>query len=144
MKGELIRGGTTNKSGNVVTVSLKVTGGRVAWCEVCKMSTSHGVLEFSLTYCGLCKEVTPPHPGLAAPCECPDCGAPNYEGSFTCGGHGIRAYLIHGSFNRQTVDLSKTPPRIQIGDQVYHRIDDPDTGEYLGGYSYDNEMGTNR
>lgn len=46
----------------------------------------------------------------------------------------MRVSLLGGPYDRQSVDLSKTPPRIQIGDDIYYRIDDPDSGECLGAY----------
>lgn len=44
--------------------------------------------------------------------------------------------LIGGPFKGCRVDLSHTPPRIDVGEHRYERIDDPDTGESLGGYVY--------
>lgn len=45
-----------------------------------------------------------------------------------------RAALIGGWYDGGYVDLKATPSMIQIGNRLYSRIDDPDTGEYLGGY----------
>lgn len=30
--------------------------------------------------------------------------------------------------------LDKTPPRIAVGSETFHRVDDPETGEVLGYY----------
>lgn len=45
---------------------------------------------------------------------------------------GVR--LLGGRYDRSRVTLSKTPPVIFVGSERYERIDDPDTGEFLGGY----------
>lgn len=37
-------------------------------------------------------------------------------------------------FDGQHVTLTRTPPRLEIAGVLYTRIDDPDTGESLGGY----------
>lgn len=43
--------------------------------------------------------------------------------------------LLGGRFHGARPDLRKEPPRIEIAGHVYHRIDDPDTGECLGAYA---------
>lgn len=48
------------------------------------------------------------------------------------------AVLIGGPFDRRKVTLSRTPLRILVGSRLYLRLDDPDTGEYLGGYALQN------
>jgi len=42
--------------------------------------------------------------------------------------------LVGGPFGGQGVALKRTPPRIAPAGYTYYRIDDPDTGEFLGGY----------
>jgi|GEM_PF-5855453 len=42
--------------------------------------------------------------------------------------------FLGGPFDGQRAALTGTPPRVQIGSVLYERIDDPDTGESLGGY----------
>lgn len=37
--------------------------------------------------------------------------------------------------------LDKTPPRIAVGSETFHRIDDPETGEVLGYYIDSDEVG---
>jgi len=50
-----------------------------------------------------------------------------------------RVVLVGGPYDGCHADLIRTPPRIDIGRNRYVRIDDPDTGESLGGYFYDGE-----
>ena len=49
----------------------------------------------------------------------------------------VSVTLCWGPFGGRRVTLSATTPRIRIGTSTYCRIDDPDTGEFLGGYTYD-------
>jgi hypothetical protein len=51
----------------------------------------------------------------------------------------VRVLLIGGRWDRYRVELSKTPPRVLVGNEIYDRVDDPDTGEFLGGYARINE-----
>lgn len=46
-----------------------------------------------------------------------------------------RVALIKGPGDGMTATLSRTPPRIEIAGVIYTRLDDPDTGEFLGGYA---------
>lgn len=46
----------------------------------------------------------------------------------------FRALLLGGRFDRIEVWLSAVPARIEASGQRYDRLDDPDTGEYLGAY----------
>ena len=46
----------------------------------------------------------------------------------------ISVRILGGPYDGFKVEILGTPPRIQIKDCVYDRIDDPDTGEFLGGY----------
>lgn len=46
----------------------------------------------------------------------------------------VAALLIGGRFDRAKVELTQAPQRIEVAGQLYKRLDDPDTGEYLGGY----------
>ena len=41
---------------------------------------------------------------------------------------------ILGNGWRESVVLKRTPPRIQIGSELFDRVDDPETGEPLGLY----------
>lgn len=43
--------------------------------------------------------------------------------------------FIGGVMDGITVGLKRTPRRLLIGRFMYSRLDDPDTGEFLGGYS---------
>lgn len=45
--------------------------------------------------------------------------------------------MIGGPWDGNWCTLRETPPRIQIGITYYRRLDDPDTGEFLGGYVLD-------
>lgn len=49
---------------------------------------------------------------------------------------GEQALLIGGPFDGRKVSLTRTPPRIEAAGVTYDRLDDPDTGEYLGGYVF--------
>jgi hypothetical protein len=42
--------------------------------------------------------------------------------------------FIGGPVDRQRADLTRTPPQVSVLGVLYHRIDDPDTGSFLGGY----------
>lgn len=44
-------------------------------------------------------------------------------------------HLIGGGFDGEDVEIAKLPRLLMIAEQVYERLDDPDTGEYLGGYA---------
>lgn len=44
--------------------------------------------------------------------------------------------LIGGKFHGNKISLSRTPKNIQIMDQYYSQITDPDTGEGLGVYVF--------
>jgi hypothetical protein len=48
-----------------------------------------------------------------------------------------RARLIGGPMDGQQIGiLGQAPRRVDIGRHRYDRLDDPDTGEYLGGYTF--------
>lgn len=49
----------------------------------------------------------------------------------------FRASFIGGPFGGMVRQLTKTPPRVAIRDSMYHRLDDPDSGEFLGAYTYE-------
>lgn len=49
--------------------------------------------------------------------------------------------LVGGPFDRVMIRISETTPRIAVGhdvenQHVYGRVDDPDSGEYLGAYAW--------
>lgn len=46
----------------------------------------------------------------------------------------VTVVLIGGPYDGQRVSLTSTPMRIDAGWFRYERINDPDTGESLGGY----------
>lgn len=48
------------------------------------------------------------------------------------------AVLLGGPHHRLRATLAATPSRVQVdpGGVIYSRVDDPDTGEYLGGYAF--------
>lgn len=46
----------------------------------------------------------------------------------------MKVRLLGGRYDGVEVELSSTPRRIRVGEVEYVRIDDPDTGEFLGGY----------
>jgi hypothetical protein len=46
----------------------------------------------------------------------------------------MRVHLLKGLYDGYVVDISKQPSRILIDDYIYERIDDPETGEFLGAY----------
>lgn len=52
----------------------------------------------------------------------------------------IRVSFIGGPFDRCRTGLLHTPPRVIMGGEVYERIDDPDTGEFLGGYAHTGQV----
>jgi len=43
--------------------------------------------------------------------------------------------FIGGPLRGARAALTKTPPRLVVLGATYERIDDPDTGEFLGGYA---------
>jgi hypothetical protein len=45
------------------------------------------------------------------------------------------AYFVGGRVGGMKVELTRTPPRVVVAGQTYDRVDDPDTGEYLGAYA---------
>lgn len=48
-----------------------------------------------------------------------------------------QAAFIGGPYDQAKARLVRCPPSVKIADVYYYeRIDDPDTGEYLGGYVY--------
>lgn len=47
-----------------------------------------------------------------------------------------RVALIGGPFGGHRAALTRTPQRIDVGGHRYERINDPDTGESLGGYMH--------
>jgi hypothetical protein len=54
-----------------------------------------------------------------------------------------RVLFMGGPYDRWKADLTKTPQRVQFGlggdkgpPAFYERVDDPDTGEFLGGYAW--------
>ena len=47
-----------------------------------------------------------------------------------------RTVLIGGPYDGARPDLLYAPETIDIRGDRYRRINDPDTGEYLGGYGY--------
>jgi hypothetical protein len=48
-----------------------------------------------------------------------------------------RVALLGGPYDGHRVSLISTPPRILVGEEPYVRVDDPDTGEFLGGYAHE-------
>jgi hypothetical protein len=48
-----------------------------------------------------------------------------------------RVVMVGGPWDGNWCTLTATPPRVQIGITLYRRLDDPDTGEFLGGYIVD-------
>lgn len=52
----------------------------------------------------------------------------------------VRVMLLGGPFHGRIVSIAAAPPRIEIADSLYHRLNDPDTEEFLGGYVYDDPM----
>lgn len=48
----------------------------------------------------------------------------------------MNTVLLQGPFNGSEPKLSSFPPQIEIQGYIYLRIDDPETGEYLGAYYY--------
>lgn len=50
----------------------------------------------------------------------------------------VAATLVGGPHDGAKITLTAAtpPPRIQIGGTIYHRVDDPDTGNYLGAYAH--------
>jgi len=48
---------------------------------------------------------------------------------------GTRVRLIGGTHDRRVTRLAKTPRRIRVAGQVYERVEDPETGEFLGAYA---------
>jgi hypothetical protein len=46
--------------------------------------------------------------------------------------------LIGGPADKFEFSLREAPKRLLVGDTVYERIDDPDTGDFLGGYAVQN------
>lgn len=50
---------------------------------------------------------------------------------------------VLGNGWRESVTLDRTPLRIQIGSELFDRVDDPDTGEPLGVYLSEQRFDTN-
>ncbi len=50
--------------------------------------------------------------------------------------------FIGGPYDGQRGDVSRTVPVVIVGRSEYLRIDDPETGDFLGGYAYLAERGT--
>ena len=50
----------------------------------------------------------------------------------------MRAALLGGPYDGLRADLTRTPPSVLVGEdrEPYERVDDPETGEYLGGYAW--------
>jgi hypothetical protein len=46
----------------------------------------------------------------------------------------IDTRFVNGPFKGSVAQLTRTPPQLVIAGYTYDRIDDPDTGEYLGAY----------
>lgn len=46
--------------------------------------------------------------------------------------------LVGGPHDRLRADLTATPLNILVGGVPYRAITDPDTGDFLGGYTHDN------
>lgn len=49
-------------------------------------------------------------------------------------GRSVKAIFIGGPLDNRIVDLTHAPPRAECNGITYSRVDDPDTGEFLGGY----------
>lgn len=47
---------------------------------------------------------------------------------------GVRVALLGGRFDGARATVTQTPYRVEIDRVSYLRVDDPDTGEFLGGY----------
>jgi hypothetical protein len=47
----------------------------------------------------------------------------------------MRVLLIHNATQVLAGELIRTPARIEIMGQIYNRVDDPETGEFLGAYA---------
>lgn len=49
----------------------------------------------------------------------------------------MRVMLIRSaaSIDRATINTEDAPPKVMIGKEIFRRIDDPDTGEFLGAYA---------
>ena len=50
-----------------------------------------------------------------------------------------RVWLLGGRYDRQYVEISKTPAAIEINGEIYEAITDPDTGKNLGAYAFNEE-----
>lgn len=46
----------------------------------------------------------------------------------------MKVHLLGGKYDGFNVFITKTPPKIRVGNQLYERIDDPETGDPLGAY----------
>lgn len=46
----------------------------------------------------------------------------------------VHVVLIGGLYDHRRVELTRAAARLEIAGQLYRRLDDPDTGEFLGGY----------
>jgi len=44
--------------------------------------------------------------------------------------------LIGGPYDGLRCILTATPPVVLVSECAYERVDDPDTGEFLGGYAF--------
>lgn len=53
-----------------------------------------------------------------------------------------RVRLIGGPYDGHTATITETPPVVELDGTRYVRLDDPDTGEFLGGYAVENEWTT--
>lgn len=51
------------------------------------------------------------------------------------GPENVEVYFIKGPIDGQRAMLAKTPDHVLVSGFRYDRIDDPDTGEFIGAYS---------
>lgn len=54
---------------------------------------------------------------------------------------GVDVLLIGGYLDRRRVQLSATPPRIEVCGLIGEQVTDPDTGEFLGAYVFPSSVG---
>lgn len=48
----------------------------------------------------------------------------------------LRVKFTGGPLDKWEADFPSAPLRVEVMGALYERIDDPDTGEFLGGYAF--------
>src|SRR5699024_728031 len=78
--------------------------------------------------------------------SCRNARSPNWQSTSSASGEAMMSdtdrealHLIGGPFDGVQVQLTETPLHIDIDSVRYKRLDDPDTGEFLGAYGMSHE-----